>query len=95
MDINNLWLTVHITDFEMVNILVAIRIFGPSWSKKKVLIKFANQAVVHELNNSRTIYAFMAACVWNLWLEVTLNDVHLIYKHVPGKQNTVADLLVS
>ena len=35
----------------------------------------------------------MLACVQNMWLEAALSDVQLIYKHVPGKQNTVTDLL--
>ena len=35
----------------------------------------------------------MAACVRNVWLEAALSDVQLIYKHVPGKLNSVADLL--
>ena len=77
----------------MINILVAVRLFGPSWGHKKVLIKCDNLAVVHVLQSGRTRDAFMAACVRNVGLEATLFDVQLIYKHVPGKLNTVADLL--
>ena len=56
----------------MVNILVAIRIFGPSWLQKKVLIKCDNQAVVHVLESGRTRDSFMAAYVW---LEAALFDL--------------------
>ena len=83
----------HITQLEMINILVAIRIFGPTWSHKKVLIKCDNLAVVQVLQSGRTRDAFMAACVRNVWLEAALSDVQLIYKHFPGKLNSVADLL--
>ena len=82
----------HITQLEMVNILVVIRIFGSSWSQKKVLIKCDNQAVVHVLE-SGTRDAFMATCGRNVCLEAILFDVQLIYKHVPGRLNSAADLL--
>ena len=75
----------------MVNILVAVRIFGPSWSNKKVLVRCDNQAVAHVLNNGRTKVAFMAACVQNIWLEAALY-IKLLYKHIPSKQNTAVDL---
>ena len=83
----------HITHLEMVNILVAIRVFGPSWFNKKVLVKCDNQAVVHVLNNGRTKDAFLAACVRNVWLEAALYDIQLLYRHIPGRQNTAANLL--
>ena len=76
----------------MVNMLVTVRIFGPSCSKRKVPVKCNNQAVVHVLNDGRTRDAFLAACMWNMWLEVALYYILLLYKHVLGRQNTVADL---
>ena len=84
----------HITNsLEIINKLVAIKIFGSSWSHKKVLIKCDNLAVVHVLESGRTRDAFLAACVRNVLLEAALFDVQLIYKYVPGKLNSVADLL--
>ena len=48
---------------------------------------------MHVLNNGKIKDAFMAACAWNVWLEGSLYDVQLLYKHVSGRQNIVADLL--
>ena len=45
------------------------------------------------LNSGKTEDVFVAACARNMWLAAALFDVQLLYKHVPGKQNTAADLL--
>ena len=47
---------------------------------------------MHVLNSGKTKDVFMAACARNMWLAATLFDVQLLYKYVPGKQNTAADL---
>ena len=38
------YLSLTIVHLEMVNILVALKAFGPFWTKKKVLVKCDNQA---------------------------------------------------
>ena len=43
------YLILTIVHLEMINILVAIKAFGPFWAQKKVLVKFDNQAVVSVL----------------------------------------------
>ena len=45
------------------------------------------------LNSGKTEDAFVAACARNVRLAAALFNVQLLYKHVPGKQNTAADLL--
>ena len=80
-----------IVHLEMVNILVAV--FAHLWSKHRILVKCDNQAVVHVLTTGRTRDAFLAACARNIWLVCAQNDVELLYRHIPGKDNGVADLL--
>ena len=46
-----------IVQLEMVNILVAVRLFGCMWQHKRVLIKCDNMAVVQVLKTGKT-------CVW-------------------------------
>ena len=82
-----------IVHLEMVNILVAIRIFAAHWSKKKVLIKCDNNAVVQVLTNNRTKDAFLGACTRNIWYHTALNDIEVSYVHIMGKCNIVADTL--
>ena len=65
----------HITQLEMINILVAVKIFGSSWENKKVLIKCDNRAVVQVLYTGKTKDAFMAACVRNVWLAAALYNI--------------------
>ena len=48
---------------------------------------------MHVLNSGKTKDAFKAACARKVWMEAALFDVQFLYKHVPGKQKTAADLL--
>ena len=77
----------------MINILVALRIFPPSWHRKQVLIRCDNEAVVQVLKSGRTRDPFLATCARNIWFESALADVSLIYTHIRGRDNKVADLL--
>ena len=82
-----------IVHLEMVNILVAIRIFAAHWSRKKILIKCDNHAVVQVLTNSRTKDPFLAACARNVWYHTALHDIEVSYIHIMGKCNVIADTL--
>ena len=48
---------------------------------------------MHVLYSGRTKDAFLATCARNIWLVSAQNDIDLPYKYIPGKQNSVADLL--
>ena len=87
------YLNLTIVHLEMINILVAIKAFGPFWAQKKVLVKCDNQAVVSVLRHSRTKDAFLAACARNIWLLAAWYDLEMNYVHIKGKENIVADLL--
>ena len=87
------YLGLTIVHLEMVNILVAIRVFGPFWAKRKILVKCDNQAVVAVLRNSKTKDAFLAACARNIWLMSAWYDLEVDYVHIKGKENAVTDLL--
>ena len=76
------YLGLTIVYLEMVNILVAIKTFGPFWAKRKIC---ANQAVVPVLTHSKTKDAFLAACARNLWLLAALYDLDISYVHIKGK----------
>ena len=61
--------------------------------KKKVLIKCDNAAVVDVLTHGRTKDAFLATCARNIWQEAALQDGDLVYAHILGRENVIADLL--
>ena len=83
----------NIVQLEMVNVLLAVRVFASSWKGRRVLIKCDNQAVVVTLNSGHARDPYLGACARNIWYEAALNDVDIQYVHVMGKNNRPADLL--
>ena len=57
----------RIVHLEIVNILLAIRLFCSLWSGHKVLVKCDNNAVVTVLKNVKTKDPFLSACTRNVW----------------------------
>ena len=84
------WTIVHL---EMVNILVAVRLFHQQWASKKVLIHCDNAAVVSVLKSGRTRDPYLGACARNVWYVAATSDIDLQYTHVRGVDNKVADAL--
>ena len=71
----------NIVHLEMLNILVAVKLFCSHWK------------VVSVLMSGRVRDPYLAACARNIWLWAATHDIHFIYTHVSGKSNTTADLL--
>ena len=82
-----------IVHMEMVNIVVALRAFGPMWSGKLILVKCDNEAVVHVLSAGHTQDPFLGACARNVWYWAAQHDIEVSYVHVLGRNNQIADLL--
>ena len=78
---------------EMVNILLALRLFAPRWTQCKVRVRCNNQAVVHVLRSGKTTDPFLGACARNIWFWSARFDVDMRYDHIRGTENAVADLL--
>ena len=62
-------------------------------SKQKVEIKCDNLAVVEVLNSGKTMDPFLALCARNVWLICAIFNIQLVFSHIPGKNNHIADLL--
>ena len=84
------WSIVHL---EMVNVLLAVRLFQAHWAGRKVLIKCDNEAVVAVLRSGRVRDPFLGACARNIWYASALSDMDIQYVHIRGLDNRVADLL--
>ena len=82
-----------IVQLEMVNILLAVRLFQPHWAGRKVLVKCDNQAVVTVHRSRKTRDPYLGACGRNIWYVCSLADIDIQYVHVRGLDNRVADLL--
>ena len=78
---------------EMVNILLAVRLFQAQWSGRRVLIRCDNEAVVSVLRSGRARDPFLGACARNIWYVLALADMDLQYAHIRGLDHGVADLL--
>ena len=84
------WTIVHL---EMVNILLAMILFANIWASKKILINCDNQALVTVLTTGKTRDAFLVASARNIWYVTAIHAIEVLYKHVSGASNQVADVL--
>ena len=77
----------------MVNIVVAVRTWGPQWQGRKVVIHCDNHAVVSVLNSGHTRDMTLAAMARNSNMITAHLDIDLIKVHIEGKLNVIADTL--
>ena len=82
----------NINHLEMINIMVALGIWGPVWYEK-IRIHCDNLPVVEVLNGGKAGDEILAACVRNVWLLSALYNIGVNVTHIAGSENNVADLL--
>ena len=82
-----------IVHLEMLNIVVALKVWANQWSNKKLRIKCDNMAVVEVLTSGKTKDNILATCARNVWLLCAVFNISIHIEHIPGKQNVIADLL--
>ena len=87
------YLDMNIAHLEILNILVALRVWHQFWADKKVTIACDNEAVVYVLNTGRTRDLTLAAIARNIQFEAAKNNIDLQVNHISSKLNVVADLL--
>ena len=83
----------NITHYELINILVALRVWGQCWAGQRVCIKTDNAAVVQVCSSGFTRDKLLAAFIRNIWWYTATLDIELCVVHVLGKDNATADLL--
>ena len=83
----------NIIHLEMLNVVVAINIWGTLWQNKNITIRWDDLPVVEVLNTSRARDAILAACTRNIWLLTAKYNIHLTIHHIQCRSNTIADLL--
>ena len=83
----------HITQLEMANVVVALKIFAEIWQNQRISLYCDNMAVVEVLKKGKTRDSYLATCARNIWLISSLFNIQLDIIHIPGKYNQVADLM--
>ena len=83
----------HISFLEMLNILVAVRVWCKTWAKKSVKIHWDNSAVVSVLTTGRTKDLHLAAISRNIFMSCAQYDIHLQVFHIEGRLNIIVDTL--
>ena len=78
---------------ELINVLVALKVWHNQWAGLRFLIKCDNQSVVSVLITDRTRDSVMAKYTRNIFLWLSTFNIDIKVVHVPGKLNPVADLL--
>ena len=83
----------HITQLEMLNVVVALKVWDSVWSNRIIEIKCDNLAVVEVLTSGKTKDTFLATFARNVWLICAIFNIQIRVWHIPGKSNHIADLL--
>ena len=86
-------LELTIVHLEMMNIVIALRIWGQFWQHGSISVNCDNLGVVQVVKTSKTRDPFLALCIRNIWLITSAYDIDLNIKHIPGVKNVIADTL--
>ena len=78
-----------IVHLEMLNIVVALKVWVNQWSNNKLHIKCDNMAVVEVLASGRTKEATLATCAQTFWLIPAIYNIFIHIEHIPRKNNII------
>ena len=93
LDIPKNYMNYSIVHLEILNIMVALKVWGCYWQDKYIELFCDNLAVVQVLQTGKARDSRLATFVRNIWLITSIFNIHLAVTHIPGKNNSVADLL--
>ena len=82
-----------IVHLEILNIVVALKIWAKHWQNKRIEIRCDNMAMVEVIRSGKARDQTLAKCARNIWLIISIFNIHLVVNHIPGERNIVADFL--
>ena len=85
-------LNYNICQLEMLNVLVALRVWGHQFKNRKLTIKCDNLPAVNVLTNGKTGDKLLAAIARNIQMQAAKDNIPMNIIHIEGKKNSVADL---
>ena len=83
----------HITRLEMLNMVVAVKVWGSEWSGKIVRFYCDNMAACTVLQDGRSHDPFLQHCAREIFYLTSVWDIKLLVSHRPGVQMELADAL--
>ena len=83
----------NIVQLEILNIVVACKVWASHWVNKRIRIWCDNQAVVEVLTTGKCRDNTLAVCARNIWLISAIYNFQIQFQHIAGQKNVTADLL--
>ena len=87
------YLKLTIVHLEMLNIVIALRVWGPFWQHGSISVHCDNLGVLQVVKTGKTRDSFLALCIRNIWLLTSSYDIDLNVNHILGVNNVIADTL--
>jgi hypothetical protein len=82
-----------IAHWEAINVFVALQVFSAFISGRRVMVWCDSRVAVAILHSGHECDPLLHTIARNIHLLQSTLDCHLAFSHVPGRLNTVADLL--
>jgi hypothetical protein len=82
-----------IAHWEALNVLVALRVFSSFLSHQRVTLWCDSRVAVSVLQLGRGSDPVLHTIARNIWLLLSSLDCDVVFSHIPGRFNVVADLL--
>lgn len=82
-----------IHQLEMLNIVVAVKLFGENWHNKIVRIICDNAPAIAVLQSGRGRDPFLLACARDIWFQAARYGFELLPQHAPGTTMDTVDQL--
>ena len=83
----------QIVVFEMLNVLLAMRVWGKLWTDRRVLIWCDNRVVVDVIRGGKTRDSKLGAIFREILMAQAMFNMQLLVQHVKGECNEIADAL--
>jgi hypothetical protein len=83
----------HINSLEMLAIMVAVKLWGESWTCKKIRINCDNLSTAQVLNTGRTRDPYMLDCVREILFTAAVPTFEFRACHISGVENRLPDYL--
>ena len=83
----------NIAHLEILNIVVALKVWGQALANKSIEIRCDNLAVVGILSLGKARDIIMATCARNIWLLAAIYNINVIVTHIRDCDKFVVDLL--
>ena len=83
----------HISALELLSCMVALKIWAPKLSGKRIIIQCDNLAAVHIINSNKTKDRYMQDCMREILFLAALYKFEIKAVHIGTNQNRLPDLL--